>query len=391
MDRAIHDATLSLARDLLARPSVTPDDAGCLAVLEGRLGAAGFVCERLDRNGVGNLWARRGSSAPVVCLAGHVDVVPPGPAEAWTSPPFAPTEREGRLYARGAADMKGPLAAGVTALERVAARAPAAGTIALLVTADEEGDAVDGTAAVVDALRARGERIDHAILAEPTCIHTLGDTIKHGRRGSLDGALTVRGLQSHIAYAESARNPIHLVAPALLELVDTRWDAGDEHFGPTTFQVSNVHAGTGAGNVVPGSLTMRFNFRFSPASTVEDLQGRVRAVLDRHGLDYALEWRLLARPFLTRPGALVDTLSDAVRTITGVAPALSTTGGTSDARFLAALAGEVVEFGGVGASIHQIDEYFPIADLAPLSRVYEATVARLLALAPAGAGRPAQE
>jgi len=379
MSLTTDDQTLALAKDLLARPSVTPEDGGCLDVISRRLDAAGFTCERLDRNGIGNLWAWRGASAPVICLAGHVDVVPTGPADAWTSPPFSPTERQGVLYARGAADMKGSLAAAVTALERVAATGPEAGTLALLVTADEEADAVDGTVAVVEALQARGQQIDYAIVAEPTCARVLGDTIKHGRRGSLDGTLTVRGLQSHIAYPELGRNPIHLVAPVLNELITTSWDQGNDHFVPTSFQVSNVRAGTGATNVVPGLLTMRFNFRFSPASTPDGLQARVASILDRHGLDYTLEWRALARPFLTRPGTLLQMLSDVVRQVTGLTPALSTAGGSSDARFLASIVGQVVEFGPVGTSIHQVDEHIPIADLTRLSEVYEQTVRRLLA------------
>jgi succinyl-diaminopimelate desuccinylase len=320
----------------------------------------------------------------VVCFAGHVDVVPPGPLEQWASDPFTPTERSGNLYARGAADMKGPLAAALTAVERVAVRRPDhPGSIAVLLTSDEEGAAVDGTAAAVEQLRGRGEAIDQCIVVESTSVAALGDAMKHGRRGSLNGVLTVRGRQCHIAYPHLGRNPIHLAAPALAELVATTWDAGDEHFPPTSFQISNIHAGTGANNVVPGTLTLLFNLRFSPASTVDSLKARVHAMLDRHALDYAIEWSVSALPFLTPRGPLVDTLSDVVRSVTGQAPELSTAGGTSDARFLATLAREIVEFGPVNASMHQADEHIRLADLAPLSRIYEAVLERLLGSGPA--------
>jgi len=374
-----HDDTLSLARDLLARPSVTPSDGGCTDLVAARLTALGFRCERFDRGPVTNLWARRGTSSPLVCFAGHTDVVPPGPVAAWTSDPFVPVERDGNLYARGAADMKGPLAAAVTAVERVARRvSDDAGSIALLLTSDEEGDAVDGTAAVVEALRARGEHIDYCVVAEATSTAQLGDGMKNGRRGSLSGTLTVLGVQGHVAYPSLGRNPIHLAAPALAELVATTWDHGNEHFPPTSFQISNVHAGTGATNVIPGSMTVQFNFRFSPASTADALTARVREVLDRHGVPYELHWVLSGQPFLTPRGRLTDVVSHAVRAVTGITPELSTSGGISDARFIAAIAGEVVEFGPVNASIHKTDEHVRIADLGPLSTIYEQVLEELL-------------
>jgi succinyl-diaminopimelate desuccinylase len=375
----IHRHTLDLARQLVACRSITPDDGGCLDVIAARLTRAGFACERLDRGPVRNLWARRGWVAPVVCLAGHVDVVPPGPVDAWTSDPFVPTERDGCLFGRGAADMKASVAAMVTAAERFVAGAPEHhGSLALLFTSDEEGAAVDGTAAVVEALRSRDERIDACILGEPTSVARLGDTIKNGRRGSLNGVLTVKGIQCHIAYPERGRNPIHVAVPALAELAATVWDSGNDYFAPTSFQISHVHAGAGANNTIPGALDVLFNFRFSTASTAEQLQARTQAVLDRHVVDYEVAWTLSAVPFLSPRGGLVDVLSAAVASVTGVTPALSTSGGTSDGRFLATLAREVVEFGPVGASIHGIDEHVPLADIAPLSTVYEQTIAALL-------------
>lgn len=379
MSNLIHDTTLALAKELLSRPSLTPDDAGCLTVIESRLQALGFRCERLDQGGVRNLWAAHGSGSPLVCFAGHVDVVPPGPVEQWQSDPFTPTERNGSLYARGAADMKGPLAAAVTAVERfVAGGADRAGTVALLLTSDEEGVAIDGTAAVVRILRERGVSIDHCVVVESTSTERLGDGIKNGRRGSLNGTLTVNGLQCHIAYPHLGRNPIHLAAPALAELCAMTWDNGNEYFPPTSFQISNIHAGAGATNVVPGTMSVLFNFRFSPESTVDGLQATVAAVLDRHDLDYAIEWSVSGLPFLTPRGRLVDTLSGAIQKETGVVPELSTGGGTSDARFIAAVAREVVEFGAVNQSMHKIDEHIRLADLAPLSRIYEQTLSRLM-------------
>jgi len=367
-----HD-TLQLAKALIACRSITPEDAGALTVVATRLSAAGFQCERLDRGSVSNLWARYGDSGPLVCLAGHVDVVPPGPVGEWTSDPFTPTERDGELYGRGAADMKSSVAAMVTAAERVV-RDGRGGSIAILLTSDEEGDAVDGTAALVSILRARGVTIDACIVGEPTSTERFGDTIKNGRRGSLNGRLRVRGQQCHIAYPERGRNPIHDAAPAISALVVTEWDRGNEYFQPTSFQISNIQAGTGATNIIPGTLDVAFNFRFSPESTAQVLRARVREVLDRHNLQYDLEWTLIGEPFLTRRGPLVDALIASVESVAGVRPALSTSGGTSDGRFLATLAREVVEFGPLNDSIHKIDEHVRIGDLEPLSVIYERTV-----------------
>ena len=371
--------TLELAKRLVACRSITPDEAGCLDLVASRLTAAGFVCERIDRGGVRNLWARHGRTAPIVCLAGHVDVVPPGPVDRWTSDPFVPTERDGYLYGRGVADMKASVAALVTAAERfVAAHADHRGSIALLFTSDEEGDAVDGTAAVVDLLRSRGQSLDACILGEPTSTSQLGDALKHGRRGSLHGVLRVKGKQGHVAYPELARNPIHVAAPALAELVATEWDRGDGSFTPTSFQISNVQAGAGASNVIPGSMDVVFNFRFSPASPAESLKSRVHAILGRHAVEYNLAWTVASLPFIFTPGTLVEALSRAVAAVTGITPALSTAGGTSDGRFLAAISTELVEFGPVNATIHAVDERVRVADIAPLSAIYEQTIAALL-------------
>jgi succinyl-diaminopimelate desuccinylase len=370
--------TLRLARELIACRSITPADGGSLSLLVSRLSAAGFRCERLDRGPVGNLWARHGSAGPLVCLAGHVDVVPPGPVDEWTSDPFTPTERDGFLYGRGAADMKASVAAMVTAAERAARAADGRGSIAILLTSDEEGDAVDGTAAVVSTLRARGETIDACIIGEPTSSERFGDTIKNGRRGSLNGRLRIRGQQCHIAYPERGRNPIHDAAPALNALVSAEWDRGNEYFQPTSFQISNIHAGAGASNVIPGTLEAWFNFRFSPASSASVLQARVRQILDGHHVAYDLEWTLIGEPFLTPRGPLVEALATSVQSIAGVQPALSTSGGTSDGRFLAGLAREVIEFGPLNDSIHKIDERVRIADLEPLSAIYERTILAIL-------------
>jgi succinyl-diaminopimelate desuccinylase len=370
--------TLDLARQLMACRSVTPDDGGSLDIVASRLAAAGFVCERLDRGGVRNLWARRGAASPLVCVAGHVDVVPPGPLDQWTSDPFSPAERDGYLYGRGASDMKVPLAALVTAVERVAASGTARGSLAALLTSDEEGAAVDGTAFVVETLRARGEAIDFCIIGEPTSSERLGDTVKNGRRGSLNGEIRVRGVQCHIAYPERGRNPIHEALPALAELAALEWDRGNEYFQPTSFQISNIHAGAGAVNVIPGSLEIAFNIRFSPESTVERLQSAVAGVLDRHRLEYELSWSLTGLPFITPGGRLVKALEAAILDVTGLRPALSTGGGTSDGRFLAAVSKEVVEFGPTNESIHKVDERMRVADVAPLSIIYERTIAGLL-------------
>jgi succinyl-diaminopimelate desuccinylase len=378
--QSIERETIALAKQLVARRSITPADDGCLELVGARLSAAGFRLERLDRGGVSNLWARRGTAAPVVCLAGHVDVVPPGPVERWSSDPFMPVERDGYLYGRGTADMKGAVAAFVTAAERVAAAHPSPrGSIAILLTSDEEGEAVDGTAAVVETLAARGERIDACILGEPTSSEQLGDAIKIGRRGSLSGALTVRGVQCHIAYPERGRNPIHAALPALAALAATEWDRGNESFPPTSFQISNIHAGVGAANVIPGTLDALFNFRFSTASSPDQLRSQVRALLDRHGLDYTLEWSVPSLPFLTPAGPLVERISEAIRSVTGLRPQLSTSGGISDGRFLAGVAREIVELGPLNESIHKVDERVAVADIERLSIIYERTIAALLA------------
>ena len=371
--------TLDLAKRLIACRSITPDDAGCLDLIVSRLEAAGFACERVDRGNVGNLWARHGHAAPLVCLAGHVDVVPPGPVERWTSDPFVPVERDGYLYGRGVADMKASVAAMVTAAERlVVARPDHHGSIAVLLTSDEEGDAVNGTAAVVDLLQQRGTTLQACIIGEPTSSARLGDTIKQGRRGSLQGVLTVNGVQGHVAYPDLAKNPIHAAVPALAELVAVEWDRGDETFSPTRFQMSSVHAGTGANNVIPGTLEVVFNFRFGLASSPEALQARVQEILDRHGVDGEVAWTLGGVPFHCARGPLIDVLSRAVVAATGLAPALSTSGGTSDGRFLTAVSTELVEFGPVHDSIHAVDERVRVADIGPLSLVYEQTVATLL-------------
>ncbi|MDO8933281.1 MAG: succinyl-diaminopimelate desuccinylase [Rhodocyclaceae bacterium] len=375
--------TLLLAQALIARKSVTPDDAGCLDLIAARLASLGFALERMDADGptgkVGNLWARRGNAAPLLCFAGHTDVVPSGPREKWHSDPYVPEIRDGHLYGRGAADMKSSLAAFVVAIERFVAASPAhRGSIALLLTSDEEGDAIDGTVRVVEALKARNEAMDCCIVGEPTSANRFGDTIKNGRRGSLSARLVVKGIQGHVAYPERVRNPVHQAAPALAELAAMRWDEGNAYFPPTSFQISNIRAGTGATNVVPGELEVLCNFRFSTESTREGLQGRVHEVLDRHGLDYEIQWTLGGRPFLTPRGRLVDILSDAIRDATGTAPELSTSGGTSDGRFIADICPEVVEFGPLNATIHKIDECVAVADLEPLARIYQGVLQRLL-------------
>lgn len=374
-------AVRALTEALIRRPSVTPDDAGCQQLISRRLAPLGFVCETVASGDVTNLWAiRRGTRpGPTVVFAGHTDVVPTGPLEQWTSPPFEPTEREGHLHGRGAADMKSSIAAFVVAVEEaIAASAVPAGAIGLLITSDEEGPATDGTIKVVEMLRARGERLDCCIVGEPTSVVRLGDTIKNGRRGSMSGRLTVRGVQGHVAYPHLARNPVHLFAPALTELVSVRWDSGNEYFPATTFQVSNIRAGTGATNVIPGELIADFNFRFSTASTVETLRSRVHELLDRHGLDYSLDWSVSGLPFLTPRGSLSDALTAAIAAETGVQAELSTTGGTSDGRFIASICPQVVEFGPVNDSIHKIDENIDVTALEPLKNVYRRTLACLL-------------
>ena len=370
---------VALTCELIARPSVTPDDAGCQALLAGRLQAAGFNCEHLRLGEVDNLWATHGSGAPVLVLLGHTDVVPPGPREAWASDPFAPEVRDGVLYGRGAADMKSSIAAFVVAAEEfVAAHPQHGGSIALLITSDEEGPSIDGTAIVCDALKARGEQLDYCIVGEPTSGDVLGDTCKNGRRGSLSGKLTVKGIQGHVAYPHLARNPVHQLAPALAEIVGIEWDQGNEYFPPTTFQVSNLNSGTGATNVVPGEAVALFNFRFATASTPESLKQRVHAVLDKHGLEYDLDWELGGEPFLTPRGSLTDALVQAIHAETGVTAELSTTGGTSDGRFIAKICPQVIEFGPGNATIHKVNERIEIASLEPLKNIYRRTLENLL-------------
>jgi succinyl-diaminopimelate desuccinylase len=372
--------TLELAMDLIGRRSVTPTDAGCQAAMMARLERIGFHGENLRFGDVDNLWARRGSDGPLFCFAGHTDVVPAGPATQWQSDPFAPSVRDGVLYGRGAADMKGSLAAMVTATERFVAACPGhRGSIAFLITSDEEGPSVDGTVKVVEVLEARGEKIDWCLVGEPSSTRRVGDVIKNGRRGSLGGILTVHGRQGHVAYPHLADNPVHRLAPALAELAAAEWDAGNAYFPPTTFQVSNIHAGTGANNVIPGSCEVVFNFRFSTESTPESLQQRVHTLLDRHGLQYAIDWRLSGPPFLTPPGELVEAAQRAILTVSGQAPSLSTSGGTSDGRFIAPTGAQVLELGPLNATIHQVDECVGVAELDDLSAMYEGILRGLLA------------
>ena len=370
---------VELARELIARKSVTPEDGGCQELLAARLARSGFRCEPMPFGAVTNLWARRGSASPVVCFAGHTDVVPTGPLSEWHSDPFVPTVREGKLYGRGAADMKSSIAAFVVAAEMFLEERPGhSGSIALLLTSDEEGIAVDGTVRVVEALKARNEAIDYCIVGEPTSVDALGDMIKNGRRGSLSGKLTVRGVQGHVAYPHLVKNPVHLLAPALAELARTQWDKGNESFPPTSFQVSNIHAGTGAGNVVPGTVALDFNFRFSTESTDASLKSRVDAILKKHGLEYALDWVLGAKPFLSRRGRLAQAVSEATKRHTGRSAELSTTGGTSDARFIIDICPEVIELGPVNDSIHKLNEHISLAELEQLPRIYLETLRTLL-------------
>ena len=372
-------AALELVQRLVRRRSLTPDDAGCQEMIAGRLKPLGFELEHMRCGAVSNLWARRGRAKPVLCFAGHTDVVPAGPLDQWSSDPFEPSLREGKLYARGAADMKSSIAAFVCATEEFLAANPQhQGSIAMLLTSDEEGAAVDGTVRVVEKLKARGELIDYCIVGEPTSVHKLGDMIKNGRRGSLSGTLRVKGVQGHVAYPHLARNPVHLAAPALAELAGIRWDSGNAYFPPTTWQISNLHAGTGATNVIPGSLEVQFNFRYATASKPEDLQERVHAILDRHGLDYELDWLHAAAPFLTPEGELIGATRRAVNTVTGIEPELSTTGGTSDGRFIIDICPQVVELGPVNASIHQINEHIEVDALDMLKSTYRQVLERLL-------------
>ena len=401
--------TLQLAELLISKPSVTPLDEGCLELISARLSAVGFTCERInsgpDNFRVANLWAKREGFSPAaqsqlaqaaiknianstllktLVFAGHTDVVPTGPVEKWQSHPFTPTQREGKLYGRGAADMKTSIAAMVVAVEEFLAVNPQPElSIAFLLTSDEEGPATDGTVVVCDWLRAKGEILDYCIVGEPTSVNQLGDTIKNGRRGTMSGKLTIKGIQGHIAYPHLAKNPIHLFAPALAELVATQWDKGNEFFPATSWQVSNVHGGTGASNVIPGELVVDFNFRFCTESTPESLQQRLQTVLSHHQLDYDLKWTIGGLPFLTTPGELVDAVRAAIQTETGLVTELSTTGGTSDGRFIAKICPQLIEFGPVNASIHQIDEHVLVSAINPLKNIYKGVLTRLAALASA--------
>ena len=371
---------LELTRALIACPSVTPADAGCQALMTERLAASGFSIETLQFGSVTNLWARRGDAHPVLCFAGHTDVVPTGPLEEWRSDPFTPVIRDGVLYGRGAADMKSGLAAMVTATEEfVAAHPDHRGSIAFLITSDEEGPSVDGTKRVVEALKARGETIDWCIVGEPSSGQTVGDTIKIGRRGSLSGRLTVHGVQGHVAYPQLAENPVHTLAPALAELTARTWDGGDAFFQPTTFQISNLNAGTGAPNVIPGELKARFNLRYCPVQTVEALKRTVEDILARHRVRHTIEWYVSGEPFYTPPGELSQAAVDAITAVTGTAPQLSTGGGTSDGRFIAPLGAQVVELGVTNATIHKVNECVRVEEIGLLHRMYRGVLERLLA------------
>ncbi len=373
--------TLELACELINRPSVTPLDEGCQQLMSRRLAACGFAIEPMHIEDVENFWAIRGNEGPVLCFAGHTDVVPTGPLQAWQNPPFsARIDEAGMLHGRGAADMKGSLAAMIVAVERFTADYPQhQGQIAFLITSDEEGPAHHGTKAVVERLRERGQRLDWCIVGEPSSTALVGDVVKNGRRGSLGGTLTVRGQQGHVAYPHLAKNPIHLAAPALAELAAEHWDDGNAFFPPTSFQISNLNAGTGATNVIPGTLEAVFNFRFSTESTVEQLQQRTAAILNKHGLDWSIDWALSGLPFLTEPGALLDGVAKAIRSVTGRETTPSTSGGTSDGRFIATLGTQVVELGPVNATIHQVDEHILASDLDLLTEIYYQTLVNLLA------------
>jgi succinyl-diaminopimelate desuccinylase len=382
MNRALH-----LTEQLISRRSVTPEDAQCQNIIAERLAPLGFDCETIasgpDSFRVTNLWARRpgtrqGGEARTLVFAGHTDVVPTGPLEQWSSDPFTPSHRDGKLYGRGAADMKTSIAAFVVAVEEfLAAHPDPALSIAFLITSDEEGPALDGTVVVCESLKARGERLDYCIVGEPSSVERIGDMIKNGRRGSMSGKLTVKGVQGHIAYPQLARNPIHQAMPALAELATLEWDWGNDFFQPTSWQISNIHGGTGATNVIPGSVVVDFNFRYSTESTPESLQKLTHEVLDRHGLEYTLDWVVGGLPFLTTPGDLVGAISDGIRAETGIETELSTTGGTSDGRFISQICPQVIEFGPVNATIHKIDEHVRVADIEPLKNIYRRTLENL--------------
>jgi succinyl-diaminopimelate desuccinylase len=372
--------TLDLAIELISRDSVTPDDKGCQETMISRLNRLGFHAQGLRFADVDNFWARRGDEAPVFCFAGHTDVVPTGPRDEWQSDPFRPEIRDGLLYGRGAADMKGSLAAMLTATERFVKKHPDhKGSIAYLITSDEEGPAVNGTVKVIETLEARGEKIDWCLVGEPSSVDHVGDVVKNGRRGSLGCVLAVRGIQGHVAYPHLAKNPIHQVAPALAELAAVEWDPGNEYFPATTFQISNIHAGTGATNVIPGTCEVTFNFRYSTETSHEALRARVEAILDSHGLEYGIEWNLSGLPFLTPRGELVAAAQKAIETVAGFETRLSTAGGTSDGRFIAPTGAQVLELGPLNATIHQIDECVSVDDLDRLSSMYERILENLLA------------
>jgi len=370
---------VDLAKELIARHSVTPNDAGCIDLLCGYLEPLGFECEKISRGGVDTLGAGRGTASPVVCFAGHTDVVPTGPLDQWHSDPFTPTIRDGVLYGRGASDMKSSLASFVVAIDEFIRQHPDhPGSLAVLFTSDEEGPAVDGTVRVCEALKDRNEKLDYCIIGEPTAVEKLGDMIKNGRRGSLSGVLTVKGVQGHVAYPQQVKNPIHLVAGAIAEMAATKWDDGNEYFPPTSWQISNFNSGTGANNVVPGEAHVRFNFRFATASTLESLQTRVHGILDKHGVPYDLEWRYDGRPFLTPKGDLVAAVAKAIKTVTGLTTELSTTGGTSDGRFIADICGQLVECGPTNATIHKLNECIRVEELEQLPQIYLHTLKNLL-------------
>lgn len=370
---------LTLARDLISRPSVTPEDAGCQQMMADYLSRLGFSIEPMVFNDTTNLWARRGSEGPLFCFAGHTDVVPPGPLDKWDTPPFEPTIRDGLLYGRGAADMKGSLAAMLVAVERFVTSNPQhQGSIAFLITSDEEGPFINGTPKVVETLEARNEKITWCLVGEPSSSRLLGDVVKNGRRGSITGDLLVKGIQGHVAYPHLGRNPIHQAAPALAELASTVWDQGNAFFPPTSFQIPNISAGTGASNVIPGELQVQFNFRFSTELTAEQIKERVRAILDRHGLEYDLTWTLSGNPFLTSAGDLVEATVAAIEEVQGFRPELSTSGGTSDGRFIAPTGAQVIELGPLNATIHKLNECVKVADIDTLADVYTAILRRLL-------------
>jgi len=371
--------TRALTEQLIALDSVTPEDKGCQQTLIKLLEPLGFVCETIVSGDVTNLWARKGSAQPLVVFAGHTDVVPTGPVDQWHSAPFAPTQRDGKLYGRGASDMKTSIAAFVVATEEFLATHPDhSGSIGFLITSDEEGPATDGTVVVCERLKARGEQLDFCIVGEPTSVNELGDTIKNGRRGTMSGKLKIKGVQGHIAYPQLASNPIHSAAPALAALVAEVWDEGNEYYLPTSFQISNIHAGTGATNVIPGEAVVDFNFRFCTASTAEGLQQRVHAILDQHQLQYELKWTIGGQPFLTPQGTLSAALAEAIQAETGIQTELSTTGGTSDGRFIATICPQVIEFGPPNASIHKIDEHIEVRFIDPLKNIYRRTLENLL-------------